>query len=387
MRWVFTDPNDREENAAREAVRGRIDAWWQEFAANSKRISGVFSRREEFDLVAFMQRTLQAVDENLMWEFGPALHGEGHRLAISPEAEHGLHPLTDEVLARAPRIPGFEFYHGRPPEGPAGAVMSVDGRVGVDISNGSVRVDVGEMNRVDVSYFFPRVDNEKNANHAAFIASESMFGEQCLDRWVGAIEAWPRPEGEGWMPMEQSSAAMQRAIDAVLESLPDGPWASWINDCDWTGLELNPPEDYEPSAHRFGDLLYATVPHTEMMQGILRGTLFHSGRYSRLGEKFCYLKLDESELPKDKRFDFRRPAEDAIDAGLRASDLGCLVGGGSGVWFGYCLLALADVAGAIPVIREVMRTHNASVNSWLLFLDYDWCDEWVGIYDDTPPPP
>lgn len=387
MRWIFPDPNDREENAAREAVRGRIDAWWRAFEQNAETIAASFSRRAEFDLVGFMQGSLQAIDDQLMWEFGPALKGEGHRLAISPEVEHGLHPLTDEILARSPAVAGYEFYHGRPPEGAQWAANSVEGRVGVDIRKGSIRVDIGEMNRVDVSYFFPGVEDEQLATNAAFIASESLFGEQRMDRWVGVVEAWQRPEGDGWMHMEHAAEAMQRAIDAVQESLPDGRWSEWVEDASWTGLEMKPPDDHEPDPHAFGDMLIATVPHPEMMQGILAGINFHSGRYSRHREKFAYLKLDETDHEGGARFDFRRPAEDAVDAALREQKLGCLAGGGTGVWFGYCLLALTDVKKAIPVIRRVLRAHKAHTNSWLLFLDYDWCAEWVGIWDDTPPPP
>jgi len=387
MRWIFPDPNDREETAAREAVRGRIDAWWKAFTKTRLQIDALFSGRNDFDLVDFMGRTLQSIDQSLAWEFGPALNGSGHRLAICPEAEHHLHPMTDDLLARAPKLKDFEFYHGRPPEDVEGAKDSVEARVGADIRKGSVRIDIGEMNRIDVSYFFPQIKDADQARNAAFITSESLFGERCMDSWAGVIEAWPRPEGDGWMPLESAAEAMKQAIDAVQESLPDGPWSSWINNSDWTALSMKADADREPDPHRFGDLITATVSHTEFMMGILRGTLFHSPRYSRHGEKFCYLKLDETEFQDNSRFDFRRPAEDSLDQELQAKSLGCIIGGGTGVWFGYCLLALTDVKKAIPVIRKVLREHKAHTNSWLLFLDYDWCAEWVGIWDDTPPPP
>ena len=32
MRWLYPDPNDKEENAARSAVVSRIERWWQAFA-------------------------------------------------------------------------------------------------------------------------------------------------------------------------------------------------------------------------------------------------------------------------------------------------------------------------------------------------------------------
>lgn len=386
MRWVFPDPNDREENTARDAVRGRIDAWWQAFAENAEAIDAAFRGGPDFELVEFMQGTLQTIDENLMWEYGPALRGDGHRLAISPESEYGLHPLTAEILARAPELKRFEFYHGRPAEGPNWAIRSVEARVGVDVGKGSIRVDVGENNRVDTLFFFPGVNDPETARNAAFVAAESLFGEQLLDRWVGVIDALERPEGEGWMPFLDAADALQRGIKTVRESLPDTPWSQWLDDTAWTTLQINTAEEErEPTG--WSDLLVATTPHVGITQALVQGTLFHSGRYSRFDEKFCYLKLDESELEGDERFERRRPLEDQLDAALREAGLGCLGGGGSGVWFGYSLLALTDVPAAIPLIRELARRHDAPGNSWLCFADFDWCAEWVGIWDDTPPPP
>lgn len=385
MRWKFPDRDDHEEATARQAVTGRIDAWWREFARNAAAIDKSFKRGSGFDLVGFMANHLQAIDESLMWEYGPALKGEGHRLAISPEAEHGLHPMTEVILARAPKVPGFEFYQGRPAEGPEWAVQTVEGRVGVNIAKGSIRVDIGEFNRVDVLFFFPGIGDSDTANNAAFVASESLFGEPTLDRWVGVIEALPRPEGTGWMPLADAATAMQRGIDAVRESLPDAPWSEWINDATWTSLELNAPEDVPREPWGWNDLLLGTVPHTEMLQGILRGQLFYSGRFSRHGETFCYVKFDESEL--ESRFDMRRPAEDALDEALRQAGLGCTCGGGTGVWHGYAMLALTDVSRAIPLIRQVLAAARVPNSTWLQFLDFDLCDEWIGVYSDTPPPP
>jgi hypothetical protein len=386
MRWVFPDRNDREENAAREAVRMRIEAWWKAFTKNATAVDEHFGGRE-FELVDFMQSTLQAIDDRLMWEFGPALAGDGHRLAISPESAYGLNPMVAEILARAPKVKRFEFHQGRPPEGPEWAQRSVEGRVGVDVSKGSIQVTAGDFNRVNALFFFPGVESEEQANAAAFVAAESLFGEQTLDRWVGAIGALERPEGGGWMPFAKAGQAMAEAIKSVRESLPTEPWSKWVQNCEWSSMEINPPEGAEPDYSGWRDVRIATVPHAEMLGGIVNGALFHSARFSRHDEKFCYLKFDESELEGDARFEFRRPAEDAVDATLRKAALGSLVGGGSGEVFGYTMLALTDVAKAIPLIQKALQQHALPENSWLLFLDYDWCDEWVGLHEKAPPPP
>jgi hypothetical protein len=59
-------------------VLKEIDAWWTTFAANTQ--------REEWDLPAWMERHLQAIHPCLMWEYGQALTGKGHRLVTWNEA-------------------------------------------------------------------------------------------------------------------------------------------------------------------------------------------------------------------------------------------------------------------------------------------------------------
>ena len=99
MRWVFPDPNDKEENAARTAVVSRIERWWQSFAEHADEIRDSFHDDSEFDIPAFMRASIEQIDQRLGWEFGPALNGDGDRLVITPEHNLGLRPLADAIIA------------------------------------------------------------------------------------------------------------------------------------------------------------------------------------------------------------------------------------------------------------------------------------------------
>jgi hypothetical protein len=117
------------------------------------------------------------------------------------------------------------------------------------------------------------------------------------------------------------------------------------------------------------------------------GGLFFSERFTRCGETFCYLKIDGAEGLEGSAFEGKDEIEEALDALLGAAKLGCTIGGGSGLRYSYIDLALADLGPGIQAIRKVLRAAKIPKRTWIQFYDSDLGAEWVGIYDDTPPPP
>jgi hypothetical protein len=86
MRWTYPAPDDAREAAARVKTERAMDAFFTALAEKSKDLDALFSGKKRWDLPAFMAKHLGAVDKKLMWEFGAALRGDGHRLAITAEA-------------------------------------------------------------------------------------------------------------------------------------------------------------------------------------------------------------------------------------------------------------------------------------------------------------
>jgi hypothetical protein len=117
------------------------------------------------------------------------------------------------------------------------------------------------------------------------------------------------------------------------------------------------------------------------------GGLFCSERFSRCGETFCYVKLDGSQVLAEERVADKSKIEDALDAALKPSKLGCSIGGGTGLRYSYIDLALTDVDKGIERIRHALQAAQVPNRSWIQFFDTDLAAEWVGIYDDCPPPP
>lgn len=400
MRWKFVDPADRAESIERNATIARIESWWAEFSKSSDRIRALFSRQADWDLPAWMENHLQAIEPQLMWEFGPAVKGEGHRLVITPESAHHLRPLVQAILDRAPKLEGWEFYAYRLPEDTEQARATVSGRTGRDIADFEARISIGGLRRLDLTFTAPSISGSDDASalNAAFVAAESLLGEEVLDHWIGAIEVVPKPRSgglksllgkgpkasPGFVPLDRLRDTAESLIGSLIDQLPPNPHYERIEDAEWTMWELAPAQADDYPAQR--DLIVGMSVNPEQWVAVRSDRCFASKRFSRCGELFCYLKIDGSEGLGENGFADRAEIEDALDALLIPAKLGCHIGGGTGLRYSYIDLALTDPERAIAVIRDRLRAGHVPLRSWIQFFDDDLGAEWVGIYDATPPP-
>ena len=210
-----------------------------------------------------MHERLGAIDERLMWEFGPALKQKGHRLIITPEAEHGLRPIVHTLVERAPQIAGWEFYEYRLPERLETALRAVAGRTGEDVAGTLFRARIGRGRRIDLTFSIPfcRDEDDRTALHAAFVACECLLGEQMLDERVGMISVVPPRErwlarmmekiaAEGnapWLPLAQLRESVDYFVAAMNDELPLQPYGESIEANRWATIELKPQprDDYD----------------------------------------------------------------------------------------------------------------------------------------------
>jgi hypothetical protein len=367
-------------------MNDQIANWWKAFESTAPRIVAHF-REQDWDLPAWMEEHLGAIHPELMWEFGPAVKVNGHRLVITPEARHDLRPLVREILQRAPPIANWEFYEYRLAEGLSDASQSVLGRTGRKLDGVHVAASLGHFNLIDLKYHFPP-DNfdEHEAASVAFVATESLLGEEMLDRWIGAIEVEKGMGGEAVLPLEELSGVVKALIGEINETLPQEPWhQADLDNALWSALEGEPQaaDDYAQQ----DDLIAAITVMPMMLQNALSNILFDSQRYSRFGEWFCYLKIDGSSGLEHSEFADRSEIEEAVNAALRPDGFGSVVGGGTGLRYSYIELALTDVEVAWRSMSMVLSDGRLPKRTWLLFHDADLAAQWYGLYDDTPEPP
>ena len=401
MRWQFIDPRNDSETAESGIVIAKIDAWWHEFQNKTKEITALFSREAEWDLPGWMELYLQSIDPNLMWEFGPAVRRPGHRLVITPESEHHLRPLVRTILKRAPELTGWEFYEYRLAEDFESTRLNVEGRTGCDIASFQFRASRSERNLIDLSFASPAVDDqdEQTRFNAAFIATESLLGEQCLDNWVGGIEITSLPaetglkslfgSGKTKRPMlvglDRMNATANALIESIREQLPRDPHYMWVDDAQWSIWELKPESADDYCEQK--DLFVGKSANPSQWKAAHSGGLFCSERFSRCEETFCYVKIDGSSGLDEEGFADKSEIEDALNAVLKAERIGCYIGGGSGLRYSYVDLALTAIDKGIDVVRQRLQLGKVPKRSWIQFYDSDLAAEWVGVYDDSPCPP
>jgi hypothetical protein len=390
MRWLFHDPNDRREAASRKRILDRIADWWDQFESKSTAIGDLFRGKRKWDLPAWMHDTLQAIDSHLMWEFGPAVRGDGHRLVITPESQTHLRPLVRAILDRAPDLSGGEFYEYRLAEDLGQAKLAVEGRTGGTIDDVVVEVRAGETNRINLLYRSPDTQDEddRTALEIALVATETLLGEKALDRWVGAIEVAPlagaAKKGRA-IPLARLKDTFNAVIASIRDDLPDVPYAEREDQDKWTLLELQPKEadDYSDQ----DDLIVATTCDVELWKATHGPAPFYSQRFSRCKETFVYIKMDGSNRRSGSEAEDRGVIEDAVDEAIGTEGYGIHIGGGTGLRYSYIDVALTDLDRGVERIRRALRKERVPEESWILFYDADLATEWVGVHPETPPPP
>ncbi len=397
MRWQFSDPTNRGELQERQMLLGRIEAWWKAFAEKKDALAALFSRKARWDLPSWMETHLQAIHPSIMWEFGPAIRAAGHRLVITPESAHHLRPLVAAILERAPQLDGWEFYPCRLPEGEEETLATVKGRADCDIGDYKVRISRGEYQRIDLCFVSPDISgpDDQDALNAAFVATETLLGEELLDRWVGAVAVAsldddsrkrpPAPTGSRPIGLARLRETVEALISSVREQLPDRPQFERLEGAEWSAWKLDPGEAEDCFEQQ--DLFVARSVNPDVWLAAHSGHLFYSERFSRCGETFCYLKLDGSTGLEGTQFADKSAMEDALDQALTAARLGCVIGGGTGSRYSYIDLALMNRDTAIQTVQQVLRAGNIARSAWIQFFDADLGAEWVGIRTDSPPPP
>ncbi len=392
MRWLFCNPRDQQESAWRQAMLETIDAWWAAFQEKAGDLDALFSRRADWDLPEWMAETLQAIDPHLFWEFGPAAGGSGHRLVITPETRRHLRPLVATILQRAPKTDGWEFYGYRLAEDVEAAERMVGARTGGTLAGVLAEARVGEDHLVDLVFRAPRTAGEEDeqALNNAFVAAESLLGEERLDKWIGPIEVGPLDVAASGgasrlVPLENLGERVEALIGSIRDQLPPQPCGDWLQEEQWSCIELKPTEaeDYAEQT----DLFVAVTARQDLWTAAHSGSLFASERFSRFGETFAYVKIDGSEGLEESSFEGRDEIEEAINAALTPEGLGVSIGGGTGLRYSYIDLALADLHRSVQTVRSRLQQGRLPRRTWILFFDADLCGEWVGLYDDTPAPP
>ena len=379
-----------------------IAAWWKAFAEAEEQIDQFFSNKDRsFDVVAFMRTHLGAVSPLLGWEFGPPVAGKSHRLVLTPESYKNLRPLVQAILKAAPPASRFEFYPYRLPDTVKQAEFVMKGRTGWEnIAAIDYEITPGQFNTFDLHYYLPWDGDEDELTGKALVLTETLLGEERLDKWVGIIDIKKKaPASQGLMAKfglatkEQGSpiAGLRADFEARIAAAKAAfvPYRQLVNEqTKWCLFEFEPKDQDAPDYAAKEDILVSPFVDANLMRATMQGgSAFYSERFSR-DETFIYLKLDAAADDINLEiFEDRAAIETALGDALEPANLGCTLGGGTGRRYSYVDMAVTDLNAAIPLIRETLRAGKLTKRSWLLFQDADLQSEWIGIWDDSPMPP
>lgn len=409
MRWKFIFDENDPDYAKKQATKSLIKSWWEFFEKNSDGLkinSEPTSSQDLQKLADMISEHLHIIHEQLMWE-RIRVDDNKHVFVITSEENMTLRALANSILEAAPQIDGWTFEGYRPPEDLEVLEQAFEARMQTrPPTEVSIELKRAVDNRIEMNLKSPDFsgkNREQDMVNAMFLGMIAL-GEENFEKWMG-MTTTEGPGGTGiiagFMKFFNKDGPSRIETDAItlgnlhnhfiamkeeiLSSLPDKPIFETFDpdNAQWSIMALqakNPDAAFELPER----LTYVT-PMPELTNAINNSSWFNSECLSRCGETFCYIK---SVLNKDDpRIEPLDALIDELDKGLRDSKLGCHIYSGKGLSHVFIDLALTDVEKATELIREVLAKYEYPEESWLLFYDACYADEWIGILPTTPPPP
>lgn len=388
-RYTFTNKLLPIEQSVYNTKIHQIEKFWKAFKIQEETICERFENKNDFDLAKFIISNITPISKHIMWEFGPALNSNGHRLVLSAESRKDLRPLVELLVQKAPLLENWEFHSYRPAEDFENAILTVQARTNGNLDDLFFQIYINEFNQIDLFFIRETCKSDNDFNQAkndVFVALETLIGEEKLDKWIGVIEVnlIKQKDNDEVFPIEKLQEFIFNEITKMELSLPTNSYFDRWQDSKWGNYELNEVVKKD-NYSRKEDLLFTIAMDFKVMNTQLAGIPFYGERFSRK-ETFCYLKIDGLNIDTESPEKIRADLEDKLNEILILNALGCTIGGGVGYRHSYIDFALADLEEGVHAIRAAMITSGITKNAWILFQDLDKQTEWIGIYEDTPVP-
>lgn len=369
--------------------KDQVDKWWANFITNSSNL--ISSIHEGSDkgvdgIVKWIKSNLQLIHTEIMWEIGPGIK-KPHRLVITPEFKSYLRPLVNYILHEAPDLDEWEFYGYRLAENFPEAVSVLSTRMDwQDTPEIKFDISVELFNSLGITYYLPLTTyNDANIMDKLWLLTETLLGDEVTEKWIQGIDVRLLSETESQQQTELEDASclkmeIDRRIEDIRENLPHKPYSILSENSDYCVFDIAPLQNQINLEKH--ELLTAYSISEELFMAMHQGKeTFYSERFSNCGENFMYLKIEDSASLLERQGNVDRDIlEDALDKELKSKKFGCIVGGGTGKRHQYIDLAITNSPeSAIDSIRKVLREFNLPKNSWILFYDLDFQNEWIGV--------
>lgn len=347
-----------------------IANWWNNFSLANKKISASFSSfgDKNFDLARWMNKNLRSIDKNLiMWDFYSGIVKK-HRLVIASEEQRKLKPLIRRILSSAPELEEWEFYTYRLPENLEAASNVMLERTGwKDIKNIKFTISRGRLNRIDITYWLPFFEEQKQGLENLYLLTNTLLGEEIAEKWIDDIHI-NKTEDTNGKKISELNPEVHAEITNIKNSLPEKPYFFTINDdYEWITAKRSPKQDGEEDFFDKDDVYFRSIISKQLLIAMDDKYFFDSERFSKNNEIFVYLKIERTDKDQDVK-EFSK-IKKALDLQLKQEQLGCIVGSAIGLKYLYIDLAIINTYISIQEIRKILKLCNTSRKIWLLFYD------------------
>jgi len=389
IRWKFAEEFGVEDSALRDQWVDQMNNWWIAFYQQHEQLSAKFKEGNTEFLSEFMQENLQSKVIDIAWEFSYDDDKKKNQLILTPEDDFYLRPLVESLINRAPQLKNWLFFSYRQP------ISYLDCQKTVQVKSGEPLLDLrfsgktSPKNNIVITFYYSGINQDASlyniAVNQAFFTLEALLGEEVLDKWIGGIEVLELPEDDQQLlPLADLKPYVDTQIVLLKNQLPDKPYYTFSEESDWVVYELEPVEEDDYPHQQ--DLYIARTMDVELWTNIQKGYSFYSENFSRRGEVFCYLKMDGNFVDEETFFELKTDIENELNQALLNASYGSVIGSGTGYRYQYIDLALHNFKEAVPLIQELTTKLGTPRSTWLLFFDTPLKNEWIGMFEHTPPP-
>jgi hypothetical protein len=174
-----------------------IDKFWVWFQNNETALREMLEGSNAEALRDAIEPQVAKIDKRLQWEVGPG-KSKPFSLAISAGGHQDLRQTADEVCAKAPLSPSWEFYSFRQPRDIPPVIELLNPELSLATSNWLFRPRKARDNiRWDIIVVSDELAglSENRALTAVFIYLDSVLGEKLVEQWIGDIRIAKAPTG------------------------------------------------------------------------------------------------------------------------------------------------------------------------------------------------
>lgn len=372
-----------------------IDDFWGRFIEIAPRVERFFKgRMPNLNVDAELKAALGAFADQVRgdFEFGP----DGALvLVITPELFHTRRALARAFLRRAPDLKGWIVRDVRwpVPRMPEVVRAILDRSRADDLSVEGIRARRGAHRLVDI-FVDGRGDQEFLSDQAG-IAFSVLLGERADQDWLGASEVrrgpavslrgltGQRAKSDRWLTDFRAEAL--EIIESFEAERPDKPFVETpmrVEDC--ADFRLRPAGDHPA---RRDDAMQVQSRYPAMAAARLAGVRITGLRFSRFREVFCGVKIKRTDASHFSEVADIATLGARLEDALMESGTGGVIGRASGIRHVYVDLALADIEGALLVLRKTLAAEGVVGPAWLVFDEAGLEDLYLPLNAKTPETP